>query len=183
MGVRKQLSKRPAPDGAILRVSPNSAELSLEQDFVKAANLVMVAVTTVVVLGCVLLHYEVLRGYTELLRRIAIQPRRRILVLILGIIVLHVVEIWIFGLAYYLLMQNPEQGTMASATALLDVADLALLDYVYYSAVVYTTLGFGDLVPLGPIRYMTGTEAVTGLVLITWSASFTFLEMQRFWKA
>ena len=47
---------------------------------------------------------------------------------------------------------------------------------------VYTTLGFGDLVPLGPIRHMTGSESVAGLVLITWSASFTFLEMQRFWK-
>jgi hypothetical protein len=29
---------------------------------------------------------------------------------------------------------------------------------------------------------MTGTEALTGFLLITWSASFTFLEMQRFWK-
>jgi hypothetical protein len=28
---------------------------------------------------------------------------------------------------------------------------------------------------------MTGLEALTGLVMITWSASFTFLEMQRDW--
>jgi hypothetical protein len=56
-----------------------------------------------------------------------------------------------------------------------------LLDQVYYSAVVYTTLGFGDVVPGGAIRFLTGVESVTGLVLITWSASFTFLEMQRYW--
>jgi hypothetical protein len=29
---------------------------------------------------------------------------------------------------------------------------------------------------------MTGTEALTGFVLIAWSASFTFVEMERFWK-
>jgi hypothetical protein len=28
---------------------------------------------------------------------------------------------------------------------------------------------------------MSGLQAVAGLVLITWSASFTFLEMQRYW--
>jgi hypothetical protein len=30
------------------------------------------------------------------------------------------------------------------------------------------------------VRFPTGTEALTGLVLITWSASFTFIEMQPF---
>jgi hypothetical protein len=57
-----------------------------------------------------------------------------------------------------------------------------LFDSVYFSAVVYTTLGLGDVVPHGAIRFMAGTEALTGFLLITWSASFTFLEMQRFWR-
>lgn len=55
-------------------------------------------------------------------------------------------------------------------------------DFVYYSAMVYTTVGFGDLIPAGPIRMMTGTEALAGLALITWSASFTYLQMQRVWR-
>jgi hypothetical protein len=46
----------------------------------------------------------------------------------------------------------------------------------------YTTLGFGDIVPVGPVRFLTSVEALTGFVLITWSASFTYLEMNRFWK-
>jgi hypothetical protein len=29
---------------------------------------------------------------------------------------------------------------------------------------------------------MAGTMALTGLVMITWSASFTYLEMARFWR-
>jgi len=57
-----------------------------------------------------------------------------------------------------------------------------LLDCVYFSAVCFTTLGLGDMFPIGAIRFMTGAEALCGLVLITWSGSFTFVEMQRFWK-
>jgi hypothetical protein len=46
----------------------------------------------------------------------------------------------------------------------------------------YTTVGFGDVVPVGPIRFLAGTAAITGLVLIGWTISFTALEMERFWR-
>lgn len=52
---------------------------------------------------------------------------------------------------------------------------------MYFSAITYTTVGFGDFVPTGPVRFLAGTEALTGFLLITWSASFTFLEMRRYW--
>ena len=55
------------------------------------------------------------------------------------------------------------------------------LDHIYLSAMSYTTVGFGDVTPVGPIRFLAATEALSGLVLITWSAWFTFLEMERFW--
>jgi hypothetical protein len=53
---------------------------------------------------------------------------------------------------------------------------------VYFSAVVYSTLGLGDVLPHGTMRFMVGTEALTGFLLVTWSASFTFMEMERWWK-
>jgi hypothetical protein len=37
-------------------------------------------------------------------------------------------------------------------------------------------------VPQGAIRIMVGPQALLGFVLITWSASFTFIEMQRYWN-
>lgn len=43
-------------------------------------------------------------------------------------------------------------------------------------------IGFGDISPVGDIKYLTGLQALTGLVLITWTASFLFLEMQKYWK-
>lgn len=139
--------------------------------------LAVVCVTGLVVLLCVLLHYEVFALLTRRLGRMRLQVRRRrILVLMYALLALHVAEIWLFGMAYELLAQGRELGSGVSAAA-------GLLDLVYFSASVYTTLGFGDLVPTGAIRFMTGTEAITGFLLISWSASFTFLEMQRFWKS
>ena len=43
------------------------------------------------------------------------------------------------------------------------------------------TLGLGDLSPVGTVRLLAGMESLTGLLLITWSASFTYLEMSRVW--
>jgi hypothetical protein len=50
------------------------------------------------------------------------------------------------------------------------------------SFVTYTTVGYGDLVAGGYLRYLTGVEALTGLILITWSASFLFIEMGKYWR-
>jgi Ion channel len=148
----------------------------MEGSLLNGHNIAVVALTALIVLGCVLLHYEVFSLLTRALVRMHTRiRRRRILLLIFGLLALHVVEVWLFGIGYYMLLN----GSGASA---IHGAGGGLLDMVYFSAVVYTTLGLGDLVPAGAIRFMTGTEALTGFVLITWSASFTFIEMQRFWK-
>jgi hypothetical protein len=139
-------------------------------------SIAVVLVTVCAVVGSVLLHYESFELLSRRLGRMHLPLRRsRILLLMLALILLHVVEIWLFGLSYYLLAGGDDFGSSVSNAE-------GLLDLVYYSATVYTTLGLGDLVPRGAIRFLTGTEAITGFLLISWSASFTFLEMQRFWK-
>jgi len=60
--------------------------------------------------------------------------------------------------------------------------DGSLMDCGYFSFTTFTTLGFGDIEPTGHLRYLTGIEALTGLVLITWTASFLYFEMQRYWN-
>ncbi|MFZ0693339.1 MAG: potassium channel family protein [Alphaproteobacteria bacterium] len=54
-------------------------------------------------------------------------------------------------------------------------------DYVYFSAITDASLGLGDVFPLGQARLLTGVEALNGLVLIGWSASFTDVIMKRLW--
>lgn len=136
----------------------------------------VVIVTILVVVLCVVLHYEALSRLTGLLKRIRMPARPRILLLIFSILLTHVVEIWIFGGAYFFLVSTDGHGS------LLANHPIGLFDSVYYSAVCFTTLGLGDVVPVGAVRFMSGTEALTGFVLIAWSASFTFMEMERFWK-
>lgn len=145
-------------------------------ELLNPARWVVIAATFVALSICVLLHYEVLAGLTRLLRRMRLRARRRMLVLIPCIMAAHAAEIWVFGITYAMLLRNPVYG------AITGTAEVNLFDYVYFSGMVFSTVGFGDLVPVGHIRFLAGIEGLTGLVFITWSASFAFLEMQRFWK-
>lgn len=52
---------------------------------------------------------------------------------------------------------------------------------LYFSAETYTSLGYGDIVPHGALRLLAGTETLTGLLMIGWSASHAFVVMERFW--
>jgi hypothetical protein len=42
-------------------------------------------------------------------------------------------------------------------------------------------LGYGDVLPHGDLRLLAGLEALNGILLIGWTASYTFLSMERFW--
>ena len=140
-------------------------------------NIAVVVATALVVGLCVLLHYEGLSLLSRGLARLHGKARRHVLRGIFGVLLLHVLEIWVFGLALYaLLLVDPRFGQVRG----IDLR--SVFDYVYFSAVTYSTVGFGDVIPIGPLRFLVGTEALTGFVLITWSASFTYLEMQRYWK-
>jgi len=138
-------------------------------------NCIIVVVTAAAVFLCVLLHYEVLNFLSRWLVRLEGQRRRRVLFAIFGVLPAHVAEIWIFGMAYLLLEISPAFGSAHGVGP-------SLLDYIYISAMTFTTVGMSDAYLNGPIRFVCGNEALTGLVLITWSASFTFVEMERFWR-
>jgi len=143
----------------------------------------IVALTTVVVVTlAVVLHFEVIawlnrwgagRRIQELGRHHHHRPT--LLIVMFGLLLAHVAEIWIFGLAYHLLLHSPQLGEITG------YAELTLLDCVYFSAATYTTVGWGDLFSTGPVRFLAGTEALVGFMLITWSASFVYLMMARTW--
>jgi len=71
---------------------------------------------------------------------------------------------------------------IASTTQLSSRVPFSFENCLYFSAETYTSLGFGDLTPAGPLRLLSGVEALNGLVLIGWSASFTYIAMERFWN-
>ncbi|MBC7685561.1 MAG: two pore domain potassium channel family protein [Bdellovibrionales bacterium] len=61
------------------------------------------------------------------------------------------------------------------------IGSSSLENCLYFSAESFSSLGFGDLIPNGPIRLLAGTEAQNGLLLIGRSASYAYLAMARFW--
>ena len=140
------------------------------------AQLIVIAVTGAFTTLCVLIHYEALVLFAAAMTRLTIAPRARVVLLILGLLVAHQVEVWVYAFGYYFLVDDGRFGYLAG-----EISD-SMLDYAYFSLVNFSTLGYGDIIPHGPIRLLTATESLTGLVLIGWSASFTFLEMQRHWK-
>jgi hypothetical protein len=140
------------------------------------ANATVVGATLLTVVAAVLIHYEGLISTAKAVMAHHGKHRIRVLFAISATILLHVVEIWLFGLVMWALLQWPACGAIRGAD------ESPFLDMIYLSAISYTTVGFGDVAPVGPIRLLVATEAITGFVLIAWSASFTYLEMERFWK-
>lgn len=138
--------------------------------------MLILLVNALIVALVVMIHYEALHWLTWCMPRLPVVHRARIAIGVLGALVAHAVEVWIFALAYYLLTTWFEWGSLGGNF------NGTLLDCVYFSFTVFSTLGFGDIFPEGEIRYLVGIESLTGLVLITWTASFLYYEMQRNWS-
>jgi len=131
---------------------------------------------SLVVALVVIIHYEFLFRITIIVPKMTIKHRFRIVTGVFSALVAHAIEIWVFALAYYFMHTSQDWGELKGNY------DGSLMDSVYYSFTTYTTLGIGDISPHGDIRYLTGIESLTGLVLITWTASFLYFEMQRYWN-
>lgn len=128
------------------------------------------------IVATTLVHYEVL---TRLSTRLEGQrgPQRICLVTaVLGCFAAHAIEVLLYAVAYWALVGLGGIGTLGGGSA----PDLSAA--LYFSVETYTSLGFGDVVPGGPLRLLAGTEALNGLLLIAWSASFLYVEMERHWR-
>lgn len=138
--------------------------------------LTVTMINALVVIMAVVIHYECLLRLNDWLPRLNMWSRFRIVAGVLGALIAHALEVWCFGLVYYLMVWSGKWGSLTGQF------DGSLLDCVYFSFTTYTTIGFGDISPVGDLKFLTGLEALTGLVLISWTASFLFLEMQKYWK-
>ena len=134
------------------------------------ASIILVPVT-------ILIHYEALRLIADWLlpRPGRFGLRWRMMVVVLACFAAHTVEVWFYALGYYVFDNLLGLGSFAG------LKDGTFADYVYFSGVTYTSLGFGDISPLGGPRLIAGVEGLNGLLLIGWSASFTYLVMEQFW--
>jgi hypothetical protein len=128
------------------------------------------------VLATCLIHYEGLRSLSRaLIGTTALPERRKVLLGILGIFAIHIVEIALYAVAYWYADIVVDIGGFAGAHG------VGSFQYFYFSAESFTTLGLGDIYPVGPLRLLASIESINGLLLIGWSTSYTFYGMQRHW--
>lgn len=133
------------------------------------------AIGLALILTTVAVHYEALRRLGRAMAGSRIRPRVKVLLVILGCIAAHLVEILIYAAAYGLVLLSPTLGNIEglyTGTA---------TDLIYFAMTSYTTLGIGEVYPTGPLRLIVEMASLNGFLLITWSASFTYLVMQRYW--
>ncbi len=123
----------------------------------------------------IVIHYEVLRALSTGLPLIRMAPRAKLILVIIGTFFSHVLQILLYALAYIWFAKTLSVGGFKGIT------EFSFLDSVYFSAETFTSLGFGDIVPSGPLQLIAGSETLIGLLLIGWSASYTFVAMERFW--
>ena len=135
--------------------------------------MVIMLVVTLVTIG---IHYETFRLISDVVvPRLVDIHRLRVGVVVFGCFCAHVVEILLFAVTLYVAATRFGFGELTGQS------EITFEDYFHLAIESYTTLGLGDITPTGYIRLLTGFEGLLGLIMITWSASFTFLEMQRLW--
>lgn len=139
--------------------------------------IVLFGVNALLVAAAVLIHYAFLWRMSQSMPWLRTRYSFRVLVGVFGALIAHSVEVLLFAIAYYVIHWYTDWGHLEGRF------DGSLLDCVYFSFTTFTTLGYGDVEAVGDIRHLTGLQALTGFVLITWTASFLYLEMQKYWAA
>jgi len=112
------------------------------------------------------LHWRVRRKRT---RGTPVHPRHQV-ASVLVLVIAHALEIALFAVGMLAAIHAGGGG----------VSGMDQSDYVglfYFSFAVYSSLGFGDLLPTGALRLYCGVQVIVGLLLIAWSATALFTEV------
>jgi hypothetical protein len=134
----------------------------MDNEFLRLlANL---ALATLMVAACVLVHFWGLLSLSSIMRRgsggLSLHKRHShqallIVLTVFGLFAVHTIEIWLYALLY-------------SALGELKTFEEAL----YFSTATFTTVGYGDVVLSPKWRLLASIEGANGLILIGWSTTF-----------
>ncbi len=134
-------------------------------------------ITLLLVLGSLCIHQASLAFLAKKIPLGIRSSHPHLYLLMLGVFAAHFLEITLYAVGFYLAEHTLSLGALVGENA------DGFLGHFYASAVTYTSLGFGDVLPQGHIRFIAAAEALNGLLLIAWSASFLFTAMGHYWSA
>jgi len=134
-----------------------------------------IIISVLLIAATIVIHYETLRlaslGATDL----NVRPRSRLWLMLTAAMVSHIVHVLLYAIGFVLLEHTFNAGAIAGPHS------GTFNDAFYFAITSYTTLGIGDIFPTGEARLLSGICALNGLVMVTWTASVTYLHMERFW--
>lgn len=83
------------------------------------------------------------------------------------LLLLHIVEVIIWAVVYLMLVHAQPIDSFEES--------------IYFSAVSFTSLGYGDIVLEEPWRLLSAIQAMTGILVCGWSTALLFAVVQRIW--
>ena len=129
-----------------------------------AMALTLLAVTTAT-------HHYALQALGRASGRLRLS-RHGVVGFLIALIGVHLAQIALYAMAY-------QVGVQLGLGHLRGSSGTAELDFFYFAAETYSTLGYGDIVPVGALRLMASVEALNGLMLLAWSGSFVYGALER----
>ncbi len=137
-------------------------------------SIILVLTATLLVVLSINIHLLMLKIIMHFRKKTPRLTTRHIVSDVLIVILTHSLEIILFATGMYALESSGYYGHIITS------GEGLFSEFVYFSAITYTTLGFGDITPVGPLRILAGVEAITGLILCAWTASVIFVGVLRY---
>lgn len=125
-----------------------------------------ILLTVLLTVGAAAFHYEVLIATSRLAR--PRQGRPTLLLVLLALVMAHTVEIGLFAAGYW------AGDTLFGLGGFAGERLVAGMDYFYFASETFTSLGYGDIYPVGDLRMLAGANTLAGLLLLAWSGAFLF---------
>lgn len=118
------------------------------------------------------IHFGLLRYAHQSVGAMPIPDMARFLLVLFAATIGQILAASIFAVAFWLSQE-------AGLGGLKDTSPKEGMAIFYFSLVNLTTLGLGDVIPLGHLKFLAAMEAMTGFLLISCSASHIFQLMQK----
>lgn len=125
----------------------------------------------VAVLGVV--HHFALRGLDWFSGDEQRSPNGALIVVFVGLLAIHTLEILAFAGVYRLLLDWSWMGRLAGDF------DRSWSSLIYFSGINFATLGYTQIEADGPIRMVNMMQSLGGFMILTWSATFIFAAWSR----
>ena len=132
--------------------------------------------TVCTTIATIIIHFETISLLERYKDRFLGGPRTKVIAGMFVLFAAHALEIWLFAAAIFIAIEGLQLGGLNGAFN----GDWA--DYLYISVVTYASVGYGDIQPTENIRTICGFEALTGIMMMAWSASYAVYNLQDRWR-